>query len=163
MDADTLTRFDAKWIAEPNTGCFLWTSSLRSSGYGELWVKRGGQAAHRLAYEHHVGPIPPGLCVLHRCDTPACVNPEHLFVGTNQDNVDDKMRKGRHKHGQTPRAAVCIRGHALDASSKIVIPRRGRTEHACKACAKIREKVYRDRRKAAGLPAYQPRKRGSHG
>lgn len=52
---------------------------------------------HRLAYEEAFGPIPPGLWVLHKCDTPACINPDHLFVGTNADNVRDREKKGRWK------------------------------------------------------------------
>ena len=57
--------------------------------------------AHRYSWEIHKGPIPDGLFVLHRCDVPACVNPSHLFLGNNQENVDDMMNKGRHVSGGT--------------------------------------------------------------
>lgn len=81
--------------------CWLWNAALRSGGYGELWS--GGAAnvgemvsAHRVSWELHYGAIANGLHVLHRCDTKRCVNPTHLFLGTNDDNVADKMAKGRH-------------------------------------------------------------------
>jgi len=84
-------------------GCWNWSlgkfphhsgdSSL--SGYGK--VNRGGeQLAHRLFYKERVGEIPEGMCVLHKCDNPPCVNPEHLFLGTFADNNRDRDAKGRH-------------------------------------------------------------------
>lgn len=90
-----LDRFMAKVSPEPNTGCHLWTGFVNRDGYGRL--RRGERMvyAHRFAFEEFVGPIPEGAYVLHRCDTPACVNPEHLFVGTQADNVRDRDRKGR--------------------------------------------------------------------
>jgi hypothetical protein len=83
-------------------GCILWIGCRDSHGYGQLRVGgRKKKLAHRLSYELSVGPIPEGLHVLHRCDTPLCINPDHLFVGTNSDNVRDKLSKGRGTHGPT--------------------------------------------------------------
>jgi hypothetical protein len=82
----------------------MWTGKEFSPfGYGRTFVrKRTRTNAHRMAWLLYRGPIPPGLCVLHRCDVPACVNPDHLFLGTPQDNVRDMMAKGRGKylHGE---------------------------------------------------------------
>lgn len=76
-------------------GCWLWTASTSSDGYGKLQVDKKTTYAHRFSWELHNGPIPNGLLVLHECDVPACVNPKHLFLGDNQVNADDKTHKGR--------------------------------------------------------------------
>lgn len=76
-------------------GCWLWTKGRMPFGYGAIVVNGKTKLAHRVSYEAHVGPIPSGLCVLHRCDVPPCVNPEHLFLGTQLDNMRDKIAKGR--------------------------------------------------------------------
>ena len=77
------------------TGCWNWTKSTSPDGYGKL--KRNGvtMRAHRIFYEHFNGPITDNLHVLHRCDNPLCVNPEHLFLGTRVDNMQDMIEKGR--------------------------------------------------------------------
>jgi hypothetical protein len=98
----TMERFLEKVTPEPNTGCWLWTGYLneKRGGYGTFargngeW-RKGGLRAHRAAWTLFRGPIPDGLAVCHRCDFPPCVNPDHLFLGTIQDNVDDMRRKGR--------------------------------------------------------------------
>lgn len=85
----------------PN-GCWEWQGALNSTGYGTVGVgsKRKGTnrtwLTHRLAYEIFVGPIPPGMNILHRCDNPSCLRPDHLFPGTDADNVADMMAKRRH-------------------------------------------------------------------
>lgn len=83
--------------------CWLWTAAADGCGYG---LYRHGRA-HRYSWELAVGPIPADLCVLHRCDTPACVRPEHLFLGTRDDNMRDRQAKRRHAHGERhPRAVL---------------------------------------------------------
>ena len=77
-------------------GCWLWMAKRERRGYGRLEHKGKSLIASRVAWELTNGPIPQGLLVLHRCDNPPCVNPDHLFLGTTQDNVTDKMTKGRH-------------------------------------------------------------------
>jgi hypothetical protein len=93
----TLTqRFEEKFIPEPNSGCWLWTASVNHKGYGEIGVRASRiDVAHRVSWRLHRGPIPDGLLVLHKCDVRCCVNPDHLFLGTNDDNMEDMRRKGR--------------------------------------------------------------------
>jgi hypothetical protein len=93
-------RFKASYQPEPNSGCWIWLGCTRGShGYGGIKVNGRTIPAHRYPWELHRGPIPVGLFVLHRCDNPARVNPDHLFLGTHQDNEDDKVRKGRQACG----------------------------------------------------------------
>jgi HNH endonuclease len=102
--------FSERFCPEPMSGCWLWIRHRNASGYGT--VKAFGtksMLAHRASWMIHVGSIPEGMCVLHRCDTPACVNPEHLWLGTHLENMRDMDRKGR-----------CFRGHAQKLSSEHV-------------------------------------------
>lgn len=101
-------RIEARSIPEPNSGCWLWLGTLDHSGYGQLRICRadqqalglkGTQAAHRMSWLSHRGVIPDDLCVLHSCDNPPCVNPEHLWLGTFKDNSRDMVVKGRHNGG----------------------------------------------------------------
>jgi hypothetical protein len=88
-------RFELYVSPEPNTGCHLWMGFGVWNGYGCFAVDSYPVRAHRLAYEFYRGPVPDGMHVLHTCDVRCCVNPDHLFLGTNADNVDDKVEKDR--------------------------------------------------------------------
>lgn len=79
------------------TKCWKWLNKAIVDGYGVIGVNFKQVRAHRFSYVYFVGPIPEGLFVLHKCDNRRCVNPEHLFLGTNQDNMTDKCVKGRHR------------------------------------------------------------------
>jgi hypothetical protein len=87
---------------EKTETCWLWKPAVKSGDYGRIRVKgRGAKVkAHVLSYTMHVGPIPDGLNVLHHCDNPPCVRPDHLFVGTHDDNMKDKVAKGRQGKGE---------------------------------------------------------------
>ena len=97
---DARKRFDEKWVPEPNTGCWLWCAATNQYGYGIFAVWPKYVSAHRLSWEMRHGKIADGLCVLHKCDTPACVNPNHLFLGTQKDNMRDMASKGRSTKGR---------------------------------------------------------------
>jgi len=97
-------RFSAEWwdhwtMPIPETGCHIWLGCVCKDGYGRLGdVPKGTpQLPHRKAYEQFVGPIPASMKVCHRCDTPSCVNPDHLFLGTQKDNLRDMFAKRRAK------------------------------------------------------------------
>lgn len=82
--------------------CWEWVGSKTRAGYGKFGHDHRTRSAHRVAYELWRGPIPDGLCVLHRCDNPACVNPEHLFLGTKSDNSKDMITKRRQVFQRRP-------------------------------------------------------------
>ena len=82
-------------------GCWIWTGTHIKSGYGTLSVNGVPAYAHRLSLELHGTTVPQGALVLHACDNPPCVNPAHLFLGTDADNIADKVGKGRHIHADT--------------------------------------------------------------
>lgn len=106
-------------MPEPNSGCILWLRGCSPQGYGHIKIgPRTTRLAHRVAYHVAFGPIPSGLSVCHKCDVPSCINPNHLFLGTNADNVADKVAKGRatavrgakhHKARLTKTQVVAIR------------------------------------------------------
>lgn len=105
-----IARFMVKTFPEPNSGCWLWDGATVPTSYGD--IPRGSfgiggrpMLAHRASYLLFIGEIPEGLSVCHKCDTPLCVNPDHLFVGTHLDNMADMTAKGRHFAARYPERA----------------------------------------------------------
>jgi len=86
-------------VSQPTIGCWLWPGSVTLEGYGRLQFHRQTFVAHRVAYELTHGPIPRGILVCHHCDTPRCVRPDHLFLGTTAQNLSDMTTKGRSAAG----------------------------------------------------------------
>lgn len=86
------------WCSK-SAGCWEWTGFRDSKGYGRINIGDTPALAHRVSWEVFRSPIPDGMYVLHRCDNPSCMRPEHLFLGDQQMNMDDKMSKKRHRYG----------------------------------------------------------------
>lgn len=134
-------RLTERSVLDLETGCVLWSGARTPAGYGVIGV--GGKLAytHRLAYEIEYGPIPPGMLICHRCDTPGCLNASggHLFLGTDADNMRDKAAKGRH-HSQ--KKTHCPAGHPY-AGANLYIEKKptGGSYRQCRECAISRSRA----------------------
>ncbi len=127
---EVVDRFEARIEFDPNGGCWLWSGAPVSGGYGRLRVDGIQVRAHRLSWEWFKGPIPEGLLVCHKCDVPSCVNPDHLWLGTNDDNLKDMAAKGRGRSGAVGGEK---HGSAKLTNAKVmdIVERLGRGENCC--------------------------------
>ena len=124
--------------------CILWDGAVNSMGYGQVRDKGKTKYVHRLVWKEKNGTIPKGMVIMHKCDTPLCVNQEHLVLGSQGDNLRDMMQKGRGRK-QFARRTYCISGHKF--SSKAIYFARGayRIRNICKACGVERTRRYKAR------------------
>lgn len=122
--------------------CWEWSTrtNYHPMGYERMRVEGRQWMVHRLSWVIHNGPIPAGLCVLHRCDNPPCVNPAHLFLGTNLDNNRDRDAKGRTRN-QNATKTHCPQGHEYTPENTYTNPNTQR--RICRACGRIRSANYR--------------------
>ena len=107
---------------EKTRDCWPWTGGVGHNGYGNFsrGRKRDGQVrAHRFSWEMHFGPIPVGMFVCHHCDNPACVKPDHLFLGTHADNMRDAVRKDRTSH--EPKNLKLTRGDVAEIRERLAM------------------------------------------
>jgi hypothetical protein len=122
--------------------CWIWTGArYTSTGYPMAVVDGKNVQAHRLAYRLFRGEFDPALHVCHTCDVPLCVNPDHLFLGTAKDNLQDCAKKGRLNSWNTKKTA-CPQGHPLSGENLYTTPKGYRM---CRTCAKISDKRYKQR------------------
>lgn len=139
IDTTFKKRFMDKVMPEPNTGCWLWCGTV-PRGYGQVRYKGKIKLAHRVSYELYSGSkIPLNYDVLHTCDVPSCVNPDHLFVGSHNDNMKDMVVKGRSTRGELQRSSKLTKEDVMEIrrltnSSLSDIAERFKisTDHACR-------------------------------
>lgn len=127
--------------------CLITTESLNDKGYGYGIVYVGKRSyvmrSSIAAYLNEKGPIPPGMLVRHTCDTPSCVNPEHLILGTHLDNARDRVERGRNGARPQPKKEHCLRGHPFDAANTRL---RKNGVQICRTCHRERERIRRAQR-----------------
>ena len=131
-------RFEEKFSPVPFSGCWLWTARVNECGYGTFGLSTTVPSvlAHRMAWTLYVDKIPEGMLVCHRCDVPCCVNPNHLFLGSNKDNVHDAMAKGRYPQQWITH---CTYGHEFTTENTIL---RKNGSRACRECSRFHWRNY---------------------
>lgn len=132
------------------SGCWLWCGAHGRTGYGKLGYQGKDYEAHRFSWELHNGPIPAGLCVLHKCDTRDCIHPDHLFLGTKRENTHDALQKG-HLHTPHPKAQGSKHYHSVFTEADVIFIRANRTTRHADLAARfnvgvnaIRKVIYRE-------------------
>jgi len=115
--------------------CWLWTGGIATQGYGVFRVDGKSVSAHRHSYKIHKGEIPDGMHVCHSCDVRNCVNPDHLWVGTATDNMQDMIKKGR-QCAANKKQERCKHGHSFEIDGHRVYVYKGRSWRICLTCKK---------------------------
>ena len=127
-------------LAERPNGCLEWTGCTDHK-YGSLKVYKVAWRAHRLAWALAYGDIPTGMLVLHTCDNPPCCNPAHLFLGTQSENMKDKVNKGRQGTNRNRDKTHCKNGHEFTPENTFLKSSASRGFRECRTCRRERKKV----------------------
>jgi hypothetical protein len=128
-----LERFTAKYVVNPETGCWEWTAArFAGKPYGYIGVDGKPRQAHRVSYELHVGPIPEGLVIDHLCNVGYCVNPDHLQAVTQEEN----------RRRQVERKTHCVNNHPLSGENLVLVRR-------CRICLDAAEQRHQERKRRA--------------
>ena len=145
MDS-TRQRFEAKFEPCPATGCWLWLAGS-SCGYGDFWLSGKNRKAHRVSWGLYRGEIPSGLNVCHHCDVKLCVNPAHLWLGTDDENMQDAVNKGR---CWKPKPTHCKNGHEFSKENtytrKLFKNGKEYTGRWCRKCGAASQRAYQNRK-----------------
>jgi hypothetical protein len=131
MRKNDINDFNAKVRVTP--GCWEWVGKKSGGGYGSF-RSNAGYTAHRYSYSYYIGDIPVGMYICHKCDNPSCVNPDHLFCGSSQENTNDKVSKGRHPKGEDSATAKLSDIVVSEIRSKYI---KGSQDFGTRALAKI--------------------------
>ena len=120
-------RLEDMTIPEPNSGCWLWLGAVNAWGYGTIRIDGKTLLAHRVSWMENRGPIPEENIVCHSCDIPSCLNPDHLWLGTDKENSDDMYRKGRNRQlrGEAHRSAVLTEDQAKEIIKRLKAGEKG--------------------------------------
>jgi hypothetical protein len=138
FSSDEYTRRLLTLVKQNESGCWIFQGRVSSWGYGVFSVQREG-VAHRAMYRLIYGPIPKGMRVCHTCDVRLCVNPTHLWLGTQQENIKDCSDKKRHTNGAKTH---CKQGHEFTPENTLVTDAgKGRKRRQCKACHRIQQRM----------------------
>jgi len=141
MNRTTLKeKLETNSIPIPPSSCLIWIGTCCYGGYGRIGHNYNTFMAHRASYQEFVGPIPKNKFVLHKCDQPACINPEHLYVGTAMDNSRDISRR---KRGHNAKKTHCKYGHPFSGSNLYET----KYQRRCMTCHYVRAAQYRMRKK----------------
>ena len=134
-------------IEKDATGCWLWQGTCYHDGYGAINISGKMKRTHRVSWELINGSIPEGMYICHHCDVRDCINPAHLFLGTQQDNVKDMIKK---KRDRSSKKTQCKSGHSFNEENTYNRVYRGRKLRQCRECGRIANRKSYGKRKANG-------------